>query len=112
MFAIFNNDLLLNFWSNQNGDIFIEATIRGLKLDQSKIDLNFYFGIDSIPSLYEFDQDKKLIIKKEVTTINEIVTQNELGEQVVTHEEIKSYEIDKIVEPVIYFAKGIMIKPC
>lgn len=112
MFCIFINDLLLNFWANQIGDVFIEATIRGLKLDQSNVDLNFYFGIDSIPKFYEFDQDKKLIIKKELITINEIVTQNENGEDVVTQEEVKSYEVDKIIEPIVYFSKGLMIKPC
>lgn len=112
MYAIFNNDSLLNFWANQIGDVFIEATIRGLKLDQSKVDLNFYFGIDSIPQFYEFDQDKKLIIKKEVITINEVVTQNELGEDVVSQEEIKTYETDKIIDPIVYFAKGLMVKPC
>ena len=112
MFIIFNNDSILNFWANQIGDVFIEATIRGLKLDQSKVDLNFYFGLDSVPQFYEFDQDKKLIIKKEVITINEVVTQNENGEDVVTQEEVKSYEVDKIIEPIVYFSKGIMIKPC
>ena len=112
MFSIFKNDLLLNFWANQVGDVFIDATCRGLKLDKSVVDLNFYFGIDSVPKFYEFDQDKKLIIKKEIITINEVVTQNELGEDELIREEIKTYEIEKIIEPIVYFAKGLMIKPC
>jgi hypothetical protein len=112
MFAIFKNDSLLNFWANQVGDVFIDATCRGLNLDRSNVDLNFYYGIDSIPAFYEFDQDKKLIIKKEVVTINEVVTQNELGDDVIAQEEIKTYELDKIIEPVVYFAKGLMVKPC
>lgn len=112
MFGLFIDSILKDFWANQVGDVFIEATIRGLKLDQSKVDLNFYSEIDSVPPFYEFDQDKKLIIKKEIITINEVVTQNENGEDVVTQEEVKSYEVDKIIEPVVYFAKGLMVRPC
>jgi hypothetical protein len=112
MFAIFKNDLLLNFWANQVGDVFIEATIKGLKLTQSEIDMNFYFGIDSIPSFYEFDQDKKLIIKKEVISFVDEVSTDAEGNEVISQVEVKNYEVDKIVEPIIYFAKGLMIKPC
>jgi hypothetical protein len=112
MFAIFKNDSLLNFWGNKPSEIFIQATCRGLKLNEGEIDLNFYFGIDSVPAFYEFDQDKKLIVKKEIITINEVVTQNELGEEVVSQEEIKTYEVEKIIEPIVYFAKGVTVKPC
>lgn len=113
MFCIFNNDSLINFWANQVGDVFIEATIRGLKLDQSKVDLNFYFGIGSIPQFYEFDQDKKLIIKKEIITMvddNTVIDEN--GNEIVNQVEVKTYEVDKIIEPIVYFSKGVMIKPC
>jgi hypothetical protein len=112
MFAIFNNDSLLNFWSNQIGDVFIDATIRGLKLTQSLIDLYYYPELDRVPAFYELDQDKKLIIKKEVTTINEVTQQNELGEDVVIQEEVKSYVVDKVIEPIVYMSKGLMVKPC
>ena len=111
MFGLFVENCLSGFWSNQQGDQFIDATIRYLKTDRSSIDLNWYY-INEVPQFYEFDQDKKLIIKKEIITINEVLTQNELGEDVITREEIKTYEIERIVEPVVYFAKGLMIKPC
>jgi hypothetical protein len=112
MFCIFNNDLLINFWANQIGDIFIDATIRGLKLTQSLVDLNYYPELYSVPAFYEFDQDKKLIIKKEVVTINEVITQNEAGDDVTTQEEVKSYVTDKVIEPIVYMSKGILIKQC
>lgn len=112
MFAIFKNDSLLNFWANQAGDIFLESTIRGLRLEHGEIDLNYYFGIYAIPEFYEFDQGKKLIVKKQVITIEEVESVNELGETVVNQNEIVTYEIEKIIEPVVYFAKGLMVKNC
>jgi hypothetical protein len=111
MFGLFIDNALKDFWSNVPGDMFIDSTINFLKVDRSSVDLNYYF-INEVPSFYEFDQDKKLIIKKEIITINEVQTQNELGEDVVIQEEVKTYEIDKVIEPVAYFAKGLMIKPC
>jgi hypothetical protein len=112
MFSIFNNDSLINFWTNQIGDIFIDATIRGLKLTQSLIDLNYYPGIDTTPKFYEFDQDKKLIIKKEVISYEDQVSTDPEGNEVTTVVEVKSYEVDKVIEPIVYMSKGIMIKPC
>ena len=112
MFAIFKNDSLLNFWGNKPSEIFIQATCRGLKLNEGEIDLNFYFGIDSVPLFYEFDQDKKLIVKKEIISYSEEVTTDAEGNEVVNQVELKNYEIDKIIEPIVYFAKGIVIKPC
>jgi len=111
MFGLFINDTLKDFWSNSPGDMFIDATINYLKVDRLTVDLNYYF-INEVPSFYEFDQDKKLIIKREVTTINEVTQQNELGESVVVQEEIKSYVVDKVIEPIVYMSKGIMVKPC
>ncbi len=112
MFAIFKNDSLLNFWSNQAGDIFLESTIRGLRLEQGEIDLNYYFGIYAIPEFYEFDQDKKLIIKKEIISYVEEVSTDAEGNEVINQVEVKNYEVDKIIEPIVYFSKGIMVKPC
>ena len=111
MFSLFVENILKDFWSNQQGDQFIDATIRYLKVEKDKVDLNWYY-INEVPQFYEFDQEKKLIIKKEIITINEVVTQNELGQDVITQEEIKTYEIERIIDPVVYFAKGLMIKPC
>lgn len=112
MFCIFNNDLLINFWANQIGDIFIDATIRGLKLTQSLVDLNYYPELDSVPAFYEFDQDKKLIIKKEVITYEEQVSTDTEGNELTALVEVKSYEIDKVIEPIVYMSKGILIKQC
>lgn len=112
MFAFFKNDTLENFWANKVGDIFFDLTVRGMKWDQSQVDLNFYFGLDNVPAFYEFDAEKNLIIKKEVVTFNEVVTQNGLGEEVVTQEEVRAYVIDKTISPIVYAAKGVIVKPC
>ena len=112
MFAIFTNGILIDFWQNKIGDIFFDLTVSGLKWNRSEIDLFFYPELSGIPGVYEFDSDKKLIIKKEVVTISEVVSLNELGEEIVTQEEIRTYEVDRIIDPVIYCSKGIMVLPC
>lgn len=112
MFALFLNDLLKDFWMNNEGDIFLDATIRGLGLNRDLVDLNFYPEVFEKPEFYEFDADKNLIIKKEVVTQTEVVSQDENGNDVVTIEEVKTYETEKTIEPIVYFAKGLMIKPC
>jgi hypothetical protein len=112
MFCIFVGDNLNDFWSNKIGDVFLEITISKLRMEPSQVDLNYYPQIYERPKFFEFDQNKNLIIKKEVVTINEMVTQDEFGEDVITQEEIKTLETEKIIEPVVYFAKGLMVKPC
>jgi hypothetical protein len=78
----------------------------------SEIDLFYYPEINDVPKLYEFDTEKKLIIKKEIRILTEVVSTNESGEEVVTQEESITYETDKIIDPVVYCSKGVMIKPC
>lgn len=112
MFCIFVGDILNDFWSNQIGDVFLEITILKLRMEPSQVDLNYYPQVYDRPKFFEFDQSKNLVIKKEVITINEVVTLNENGDEVVNQEEIKSYVTDKIIEPIVYYAKGIMVKPC
>ena len=112
MFAIFINDVLKDFWSNKLGDEFINATIIGLHLDASTVDMNYYFNLTNLPKFYEFDDYKNLIIKKEIVTHEEVVTVGEDGNNIVSIVENKTYEVDKIIEPIVYFAKGLMIKPC
>jgi hypothetical protein len=112
MFAFFKNDQFVDFWSNKIGDVFFDLTVSGLKWNRSEIDLFYYPELNGVPTFYEFDSEKKLIIKKEIRTLTEVVSTNEAGEEVVTQEEIVTYETDKIIDPVIYCLKGVMIKPC
>jgi hypothetical protein len=112
MFSLFVNDVLNNFWSNSPGDIFIAATCRALKLDEGSVELNYYFGLDNVPQFYDFDANKNLILKNEVKTIVEESSVNELGETVITQSEVITYETYKTIEPIVYFSKGLMIKPC
>jgi hypothetical protein len=112
MFSLFVNDFLNNFWANKPNDIFISNTCRALKLNEGSVDLNFYFGLDSVPQFYEFDANKNLILKNEVKTIVEESSVNELGETIVTQNEVVTYEAYKTIEPIVYFAKGLMIRPC
>lgn len=113
MFVIFKNDLMVNFWGNNQGDEFIKNTCKSLKMEESEVDLVFYENVYNVPDFYEFDQDKKLIIKKEIITMvddNTVIDEN--GNEIVNKVEVKTYEVDRVIEPIVYFAKGLMVKPC
>lgn len=113
MFGLFCNDEFKNFWSNNQGDIFLEATCRSLKLDKGQVDLVYYMGLDSVPEFKDFTADKKLhVLKKVITETEEEVIEEGTG--LVTYKivEVESYELDKVYEPIVYLAKGIMVKPC
>ena len=112
MFSLFLNNILKDFWGNAEGDIFLEATAKSLRLDKQLIDLNFYPDIYEAPKFYDFDSNKNLILKNEVITLEEVSTINENGETVITQNEVITYETFKTIEPIVYFAKGLMIKPC
>jgi len=112
MFCFFKNEYLVNFWSNKVGDCFLEITCNSMKWQKTEIDLLFFDGIDSVPQFYEFDANKNLILKNEVKTIVETSSVNELGETIITQNEVVTYEAYKTIEPIVYFAKGLMIRPC
>lgn len=111
MFAFFKTDTLENFWANQVGDIFFDLTVRGMKWEQSQIDLMFYPGLDNVPQYYEFDTDKKLIIKSRIVTHEEI-TEEVDGVQKTTVIEHESFVVKNTIEPIVYAAKGVIVKPC
>jgi len=108
MFCFFKNDAFENFWSNKIGDIFFDLTIRGMKWDQSQIDLVFYPGLEKVPAYYEFDSNKKLIIKDRIVMHQEVT--NEDGTLSVLESE--SFVIKSEIEPIVYAVKGVIIKPC
>jgi hypothetical protein len=112
MFAIFKNDELVNFWSNQPGDVFITATCRNLKMDESQVDLVHFIGLDAIPEHYEFSASKQLIIKEKRINIVEVSSADAEGNPVIVQEEEVSFTIKQTLEPEVFFAKGIMVKPC
>lgn len=108
MFAFFINDELKNFWGNKLGDIFAINTITKLKWDQSKVDLVYYPSLDSVPLFKEFGSNKELIIKERIVGHEEIT--NEDG--TVSVVETESFVVKQTIEPVVYVAKGVMVKPC
>lgn len=112
MFCFFYKDLFVGFWSNKIGDIFCDLTINGMKWDRSDVDLYYYPSLNDVPRFHEIDSSKNLIIKKEVVTNVEHESVNESGETVITTEEVKTYETDKVIEPVVYCAKGLIVNPC
>lgn len=112
MFGLFLDNILKDFWANNEGDIFIEATAKALRLNKELVDLNFYPEIYESPKFYEFDANKNLILKNEIKTITEESNVNELGETIVSQNEVVTYEAYKTIEPIVYFAKGFMVKPC
>jgi hypothetical protein len=112
MFAIFKNDELVNFWSNQPGDIFIAATCKNLKMDEGQVDLVHFIGLGSIPEHHEFSPSKQLIIKEKHIEIIEVPSTDVEGNPTVIQEEQISFIIKQTLEPEVFFAKGLMIKPC
>lgn len=112
MFCFFKNDCFINFWSNRVGDSFAEITCKSMKWTETEVDLFFFNELEEVPKFYEFDSNKNLILKNEIKTIIEESSVNELGETIVTQGEVVTYEAYKTIEPIIYFAKGLMIKPC
>ena len=112
MFAIFKNDQLVNFWSNQMGDIFISATCRNLKMDEGQVDLVHFISLDSVPEHFEFSASKQLIIKEKKIDIIEVPSTDAEGNEVVVQEEQVSFVVKQIIEPEVFFTKGIMVKPC
>lgn len=112
MFAIFKNDELVNFWSNQVGDIFIAATCKNLKMDEGQVDLIHFIGLDAIPEHYEFSSSKQLIIKEKHVQINEVSNTDTEGNSVIVQEEVVSFLVKETLEPKVYFSKGLMLHPC
>ena len=112
MFGLFLDNVLKDFWENCEGDVFLEATAKGLRLNKELIDLNFYPEIYESPKFYEFDSNKNLILKNEIKTIVEESSVDELGETIIVQNEVVTYEVYKTIEPIVYFSKGLMIKPC
>ena len=112
MFAIFKNDELVNFWSNRVGDVFIDNTCKNLKIDEGQVDLVHFIGLDSIPEHYEFSASKQLIIKEKKIDIIEVPSTDSEGNPIVIQEEQISFIIKQTLEPEVFFAKGLMVKPC
>lgn len=112
MFCFFYKDSFVNFWSNKIGDVFCDLTISAMNWDKEDVDLYYYPLLVDVPKFYEIDTSKNLIIKKEIITIVEHQSVNEDGETIITLEEVKTYETDRVIEAVVYCANGLIIKPC
>jgi hypothetical protein len=83
-----------------------------MKWNRLEVDLYHYPSINSVPEFYEIDSSKNLIIKKEIITIVEHESVNEAGETIITTEEVKTYETDRVIDPIVYCSKGLLVKPC
>jgi hypothetical protein len=120
MFALFKNDELVNFWSNLVGDVFIAATCRNLKMDEGQVDLVHFISLESIPEHFEFSSSKQLIVKEKHVEIVEIPVLdeqgnpvlNEQGNPLMSQQENVSFSVKETLEPEVFFAKGLMVKPC
>jgi len=116
MFCFFVNNEFKNFWSNKPGDIFADLTCSSMKWKREEVDLNFYPFVTNLPQDYNFDENKKLIILRvssemvEKLDENEQVVFDENGNPVM--EEASVTTIDSEHEPVVYMAKGVIVKPC
>lgn len=111
MFAIFKNDVLVNFWENKIGDVFIMNTCSALGMNLSQVDLVHYDGLNSIPDYFDIDESKNItILERTVTTIPAVVDEN--GAIIESESETESFTAieSKTANP--FFLKGTMIEPC
>lgn len=104
MFIFFKDDVFKDFWMNNKGDIFFEATCKGLKWNPQTIDLAWY-DIDSIPEFFNFDENKNLIILEKKT--REVI--NEQTQEITTEEYFNDLETKQVE---FYVQKGSILTQC
>lgn len=104
MFVILVDNTLLDFWSNQVGDTFIENTIKNLNLDASKVML-LKFDINSKPEVFAFDGNN-LLIQEEVVTETPSEVEGEPPTKVTTRNTLQT------LTPEIYYNNGTSEKAC
>lgn len=107
MFIFFINDIFYSFWQNKKGQQFFDLTCAGLNLSPTEVSLNYYEGINEIPPLFDFDENKNLLIKEKVIT--EVLVGPE-GEQVL--EEQISYNIKETILAEVFVINGEKFKTC
>ena len=116
MFGLFVNDVFKNFWENSTGDIFIEATIKGLRLNRDDVDLVFYPDLEIVPPYYTIDSNKILSIL--IRSVHREPVLNENGDPVLDENnspsmnEVETFSIVNSIDPVVYCSKGIVVLPC
>lgn len=100
MFLIRYQGNFKDFWINKIGDVFIENTIKGLKLNAIETELIFYHGLESIPVHFRFNQDDS------ITTLEKVVTIDENGNENITFNDINTYVAD------VFYKNGNMLQTC
>jgi hypothetical protein len=100
MFAILIDNILLGFWTNQPGDVFIANTIDKLELDATKVKL-IYFNKLKKPDFFRFNIDNSITIEEKIVTIDPD-----------TLVEIISYADVKTIEGQVYYENGTALTAC
>lgn len=111
MFLLLQNNEVVGFWGNKDGDVFVENTIKNLKLDRSVVKLLLFSSLESVPELH-VSSGNDLIVQKRGSVSKEVQVTSETGEvstQVVQEEVI---EDDYTLNGEVYFDSGIALKPC
>jgi len=112
MFALFFEDNFKDFWENKPGDEFIIPTCACLNMDIQSVDLVYFMSLNKVPEHYDFDINKKLVIKNKIVTPVEKIFTDEQGIEHPYTEDVVTYEVIKTLDPEFFMAKGIMVKPC
>ena len=103
MFLILVNNVVLSFWGNKVGDIFIENTIQNLHLDSSQVKLLHFPQIWNIPEFYSQSGNN-------LTVQNKIVTPTLSDSDIFI--DVISYEDIEIHEGVLFYDNGEKLLDC
>lgn len=120
MFLIINKDILVNFWGNSPGDIFILNTIKNLKWDKEEVELYFYPGLEKIPGYYRLTEEKNLVLQNNTQVISMEPQTDESGGAVLDEFgnpimlEVAQEVLEEVetIQAIAYFSKGVMLLPC
>jgi hypothetical protein len=105
MFLLLEDSSVIGFWGNSVGDIFIENTIKNLKLDGSKVKLMHFLGLEEKPEFFKIEAEK-LTVQKEISV--ETPSSVEGEPPVIT----KVLQDDKSFDGSVFFDKGVFFKSC
>ena len=109
MFLILVNNTVLNFWGNKVGDIFIDNTIKYLRLDPSNVKLLYFPQIWDVPEFYLYSNNS-ITIQRKVITPTLQPKENDSDPDVFIN--VESYEDVITNDAEVFFENGMMIKPC
>jgi hypothetical protein len=114
MFAFFINDELQGFWSNNVGDLFFDATCKGMSWDKSKATLVRFDNLkDHELQLTEASVQEASVFREEDEEVEvEIPASEENPEPQTIIQRRKIKVLDRKIPATIFAKDGLIIIPC